>query len=624
MTKEGAAAGASMVKQKAWNDGSAIALRVKTTQSRIEMVQAARLKIFEDEADLYLNSDIKKTSGSIYQHSELEATVGKHLQIEKVVSLYTSRDSGISEPGCDALKALSEADPFDSLLQSHARAWWRIWNACDIKIDGSLSVQTILRLHVFHLLQTASMHTTDLDAGIPARGWHGEAYRGHIFWDEIYICPFLNMRIPTITRSLLMYRYRRLREARLNAKKNGFLGAMYPWQSGSSGREETQVLHLNPKSGRWIPDHTHRQVHINVAIVYNLYDYFQATADMHFLSHYGAEMILEIARFFSSMVTFSESKDRFEIKGVVGPDEYHTKYPDSDEPGLNNNAYTNVMVSWVLSRASEVLDILPEHRSFELRRTLGINDQERSRWDSISRKLFVPFHENDIISQFEGYDKLEEFDWPAARKKWGNIQRLDRLLEAEGDSTNRYRLAKQCDVLMLFYLFTYERLRQIFDHLGYSFSKEMMLRNIEYYQNRTSHGSTLSRLVHSWVLARADREASWKYFVEALKSDVEDIQGGTTPEGIHLGAMAGTVDLIQRGDLGLAIRDGVLWFDPCLPTPLSKLSLRIQYHGRWLSIQATSKFLRITVEEGGPGSVQIGFRDEVMSVATKSTHVWRL
>jgi trehalose/maltose hydrolase-like predicted phosphorylase len=127
------------------------------------------------------------------------------------------------------------------------------------------------------------------------------------------------------------------------------------------------------------------------------------------------------------------------------------------------------------------------------------------RWDEISRKLFVPFHGDGIISQFEGYEKLEEFDWEGYRQKYGNIQRLDRILEAEGDDVNRYQASKQADVLMLFYLFSAEELRRCSSTWATA-STRLIPRNIDYYMRRTSHGSTLSRVVHYWVLARADRE----------------------------------------------------------------------------------------------------------------------
>ncbi|HZE21765.1 MAG TPA: glycosyl hydrolase family 65 protein, partial [Desulfobaccales bacterium] len=465
------------------------------------------------------------------------------------------------------------------------------------KQDDNEFTDTVLHLYMFHVLQTSSLHTLDLDVGIPSRGWHGEAYRGHIFWDEIFVFPLLNFRLHEITRALLQYRYRRLEAARRHAAASGFRGALYPWQSGSSGREESQKIHLNPDSGHWIPDNTHLQYHVNSAIAYNIYHYYQVTEDMEFMAFYGAEMLLEIARFWGNIATYNEDLERFEILGVVGPDEYHTGYPGVDKPGLNNNAYTNLMAVWVLSRTLELFDLLPQDRSRELCEGLNLRKDELDRWRHISTKMFVPFHGDGIISQFQGYDDLEEFDWQGYREKYGDIQRLDRILEAENDTPNRYKLSKQADVLMLFYLFSSEQLRELFERLGYPFKYETIPNNINYYKERTSHGSTLSRVVHSWVLVRSDRAGSWELFTQALQSDIADIQGGTTPEGIHLGAMAGVVDLMQRAYTGLEARGHVLYFNPALPAELGRLLLRIRYRFHSLIVEITPEKLKIEAQK---------------------------
>jgi trehalose/maltose hydrolase-like predicted phosphorylase len=254
----------------------------------------------------------------------------------------------------------------------------------------------------------------------------------------------------------------------------------------------------------------------------------------------------------------------------MGPDEFHEGYPGSPASGLKNNAYTNIMAVWVLCRALDVLDLLPDMRRAELMTQLELSAGEIARWADISREMYVPFHKDGLISQFESYEALVELDWKEYRARYGNIQRLELILEAENDSATRYKLSKQADVLMLFYVFSAEELGALFARLGYAFDRESIPRNVAYYDCRSSHGSTLSRVVHAWVLARSDRPRSMRYFAEALQSDVSDIQQGTTAEGVHLGAMAGTVDLVQRRSMGIEVTEDVLRLNLRLPQELNQ------------------------------------------------------
>ncbi|MDH3286783.1 MAG: glycoside hydrolase family 65 protein [Betaproteobacteria bacterium] len=595
-------------------DDETVYLKVRTLQSRLEIAQSARTRIYQGDVRIWPSPRLERDAAYIGQAFAVPLAQGETSRIEKVIALYSSRDRAISECGLAAREGVARAGSFEQLQATHLRRWNQLWQRFDIGIEehaaaGTERTALTLRLHIFHLLQTASTHTIDLDVGVPARGWHGEAYRGHIFWDELFIFPLLNWRLPEITRALLMYRYRRLNEARANARAAGYRGAMYPWQSGSSGREETQPLHLNPESGRWLPDHTYLQRHINAAIAHNVWQYYQVTRDMEFFSFYGAEMILEIARFWSSIATFNEQLGRYEIRGVTGPDEFQTTYPDASEPGLDNHAYTNIMAVWVLCRGLELLDILPEERRRELREELGLGDEELARWEDVSRRMRIVFHGEGIISQFEGYEALKELDWERYRRRYSNIQRLDRLLEAEGDTPNRYKASKQADVLMLFYLFSSEELKELFDRLGYPFEYETIPRNVDYYSQRTSHGSTLSRVVHSWVLSRSDRPRSWQLFKEALESDIADIQGGTTPEGIHLGAMAGNVDLLQRGYAGIVTAGDVLWLNPCLPRELRRLRMTVRYRGHALDLTITQSSITLHAHESNAAPIQLGIVD---------------
>jgi alpha,alpha-trehalase len=355
-----------------------------------------------------------------------------------------------------------------------------------------------------------------------------------------------------------------------------------------------------------------------------VYQYCEVTEDREFLNFYGAEMMMEVARFWASIARYNAELDRYEILGVMGPDEYHDAYPDSETPGLNNNAYTNVMAVWVLKHARRLLDLLPEDVRSGLCERISLGPEELRQWKDVERKMRIVFHSDGIISQFEGYGTLAEFDWDGYRSKYGDIHRLDRILEAENDSPNRYKASKQADVLMLFYLLSAEELSEIFENLGYSFDYDTIPKNIDYYIRRTSHGSTLSRVVHSWVLARSDRTGSWKMFLEALRSDVADIQGGTTAEGIHLGAMAGTVDQLQRGYTGIYVDREVLWFNPCLPEELEILSLKIRFRGHFLKVDIDPKTLRIQSLRVLEKPIEIGFGGDVYTLRPGSAMAFSL
>jgi trehalose/maltose hydrolase-like predicted phosphorylase len=484
-------------------DRETIELQVETNQSRVRVALAARTRVLRDGEIVEADRTVVEEPGFIAHNLTFELQSGRPLSVEKIVAIYTSRDRGISESGHDARLAAARAPDFAELLSSHEHAWLSVWNRYDIEMDSANEwTGTVLHLHIFHLLQTVSPRSAHLDVGVPARGWHGEAYRGHIFWDELFIFPYINFQRPWLAAALLEYRYARLGAARAAAREAGFAGAMFPWQSGSNGREETQRLHLNPMSGRWLPDRSHRQRHVNIAIAYDVWQHYMVTGSLAFLRFTGAELLIEIARFWSSIATYNPAQDRYEIGGVMGPDEYHDGYPNSDEEGLRNNTYTNVMAVWVLQRALEALQELPPHYRQELVEELAIRDEELERWRDIGRRMTVVFHVDGVLSQFEGYEQLLEFDWEGYRDKYGDIQRLDRVLEAEGDSTNRYQVSKQADVLMLFYLLSRDELRSLLAGLGYEVSEEQLARTVDYYLARTSHGSTLSSVATAWILAR--------------------------------------------------------------------------------------------------------------------------
>jgi len=165
-------------------------------------------------------------------------------------------------------------------------------------------------------------------------------------------------------------------------------------------------------------------------------------------------------------------------------------------------------------------------------------------------------------------------------------------------------------VVMLFYLLPPKDLREIFHRLGYPWDDDTVQKTVEYYGARTSHGSTLSKVVHASVMDRFDRDTAWELFREALRSDVADVQGGTTPEGVHLGAMSGTVDIVLRRYAGIDTTGEVLGIHPRLPAQLRGLRLRLCHRAHWYELSIDGDHFRLDVDQDAPGPVKVNVLGE--------------
>ena len=577
-------------------------LEVETSQSAIRIAAAIRTTVLGASAVADHHDD---GDGAISTRFAIELTDDRPVVIEKFVAIATSRDSAIASPRDGALCELQRVDfGFDDLLRRQSVSWKRLWEHYEVDIDADDQTKLSLNLHIFHLLQVISPHVAELDIGVPARGLHGEGYRGHVFWDELFVLPLFTLRTPAIARALLDYRWRRLDAARHIARTAGLYGAMFPWQSGSDGREETPLQLFNPRSQRWIADNSRRQVHVGLAVAFNAWQYYQVTKDLPWLAEHGAELLVEVARLFAGLAVYESSDDRFHISGVMGPDEYHDGYPDAPGLGLLDNAYTNVLAAWVCRHAAEALSLLPDHERDELQERLRVCPRELEQWNLLGRRVAVPFHDG-IISQFSGYERLEELDWTHYRATYGDIGRLDLILEAENDTTNQYRLSKQADVLMLIYLLGAEELTDELSMLGYTVTRNDLERTVDYYLARTAHGSTLSRVVHASVLASFGRPSAWNEFREALDADIDDTQGGTTGRGIHLGAMAGSIDIVLRTFGGIRTDSNALVFSPKLPRQIDRAKFEIRYRGQRIGVNLDHRNLRLAARPSGSDPVLV-------------------
>ena len=578
-------------------EGNIQYVHVVTSQSGIDICEAAGLKVFLNDQELAGEWIHHQKAG--YIESEYEANIqkGQTLRLEKIVCITTSRETLRDDLVGFVQRKCAGAGSFDKILLKSAGRWNELWNEMDISVVGDRFAQKLIRMHIYHLLVTASPHYDHLDAAIAARGLHGEAYRGHIFWDELYILPFYHIHLPEVSKASLIYRCRRIDKAREYAASFGYKGAMFPWQSGSDGREETQVIHLNPISGEWGEDYSSLQRHVNIAIACNIWMYYWITQDESFMLKHGAELYFEICRFWVSKCKLDNKTGKYSIGQVMGPDEFHEHVPGSDEGGLIDNAYTNIMVSWMLEKAQYLVDHLDQDGLSDIRKTIGFTREELEEWDKIRHALKLVINDEGVISQFDGYFELLELDWDEYREKYGNIHRMDRILKAEGKSPDKYKVAKQADTLMTFYNLDQYEVKGIIEQLGYQVPADLLEKNFDYYIKRTSHGSTLSRIVHACLANQLKKkELGWTMYMEALSSDYVDIQGGTTAEGIHAGVMGATVLFALNSLAGLDFRKEHLVIAPDLPELWKNIKFNFAFRKNYYIFEITSETIRMKVK----------------------------
>ncbi|WP_035104433.1 beta-phosphoglucomutase family hydrolase [Desulfohalovibrio reitneri] len=601
----------------ATDDG--VSLHVKTKASNYHLVMRAKTRAFENQKEIPLAKRVVIDGARISEEMDVSLRESATCTFEKLVAVHTTLEEETpipEEAEQAAIKTLDGIRTFRQAKTPHARAWEKLWEKADIVVGGDRFVQKVTRLHIFHLLSTASPHNTDLDAGMPARGLHGEAYRGHIFWDELYILPFFDLNFPDIAKALLTYRVKRLDAAREYARSIGAEGAMYPWQTADDGGEETQEVHYNPESDSWGPDLSRRQRHVSIAIFYNFWRYYTISGDKTFLRDNGAEVMLAIARFWASIASLEED-GRYHIRGVMGPDEFHEKMPDSDEPGLSDNAYTNIMVVWLMEKALSLMDILPRQTRDRLLEEMNLTEEETAKWRDMTRRMKVIIDESGVISQFEGYMDLDELDWDHYRRHYYSIHRMDRILKAEGDSPDHYKVAKQADVLMTWYVLSPESVARILEQLGYPVEDpyELLRVNYDYYKPRTSHGSTLSKVVHAVVSNFINRtESAWDWFLEAMRSDLFDTQGGTTIEGIHTGVMAGTLMTIVRYFAGVEVHSKQPIINPSPPPHFNGLALRFCHRRVWYNLRIGRESMKMWLESDRRTQSVFQYKGEMISL----------
>src|SRR5581483_2817676 len=442
---------------------------------------------------------VRSTPGGVVAAASEFRSVKRGLSRLERVSVYVSGPRRCPRVET-AVRSLAEVEAkgFDGLLAAHRANWARRWAGADIRIDGDPELEHAIRFALFHLIASVA---SGGEAAVGARGLSGRAYRGHVFWDsDVYVLPFLVATHPPAARATLEYRLRRLPEALRAAREHGRQGARFPWESAWSGREVTPRA-LRGRGGEVVPVLTgEREEHIVADIAWAAACYIDWTADAHFATGPGLELLVQTARWWASRID-TDPAGQGHIRGVIGPDEYHERVDD--------NAYTNVMARWNLRRAADA--------------GTGIVDKpERHHWLELADAIVDGYDPGTrIYEQFAGFNSLEPLlIADVAPRRPVNA---DMLLGPA--RVHRAQVVKQADALMLHYLVPEET------------DPDSLEPNLDFYEPRTAHGSTLSPGVHAALFARAGRS---KQALEMLRLtariDLDDV-GNTSAGGLHLAAM---------------------------------------------------------------------------------------
>lgn len=538
-------------------------LHSRTRHSKVELGMAARLQVAGAE-DVQLSTSGFQAFPTII--AKFHARSRQSVMLEKLVTVFTSRDTEM--PVQAAQTKLAELTGYAAVREAHETAWARQWQDNDVIIEGDSTAQLAIRYNLFQLLSAAPR--TDSRVSIPAKTLSGFAYRGHIFWDtEIFVLPLLTLTQPELARNLLNYRYHGLAGARRKAEAAGFSGAMYAWESADTGNETTPTWIPGPKGDLiriWCGD---IEQHISTDVAYAVYQYWQATDDRDWMQDYGAEMLLDTAVFWGSRVEWNAEHDRYEIRDVIGPDEYHDR--------IDNNTFTNRMVQWHLQTALEVLDWLQSNyptRAAQLIQQLGLTRDRLAHWQTVIQKLWIlQDSATGLIEQFQGFFDCEDINLTEYEPRTKSMQVI---LGIEG--ANQRQVLKQADVLMLMYL-----LRDgMFVKGSSEFDRATLQTNWDYYVPRTDHtyGSSLGPPVHAILACDLGKvHEAYDHFMRAALVDLADVRGNAA-EGIHAASAGGVWQAVIFGFGGIRLTENGPIASPRLPQGWKRLQFKLRWQGK--------------------------------------------
>ena len=450
---------------------------------------------------------------------------------------------------------------FAQVLSASARGWARRWRAANVEIEGDPSAERGVRFAAFQVIGASPPE--DTGAAIGAKLASGFGYRHHVFWDtDIFVVPYLSVTLPDLARNHLGYRYQGLDGARRKAKLYGREGAFYAWESASTGDEVTPEWSsplFGPPSRIWTGE---IEEHITADVAYATDHYWRWTGDDRFLRNEGVEMIAEGARYWASRLQLereTSGRTRAHIRGVIGPDEYHSHVDDS--------FFTNLLAAWHLRKGAEALEWLERSAPLvgnALFSRLGLTAAETERWRSLADQVILRHRSDGVWEQHAGFFDLDPVDLTAFAPRQRSMS--DLLGEERAERT---QVIKQADVVMAMTLLP--------EAMGTRARRRV---NWDYYLARCDHGSSLSMAVHARVAADLGlSEVAYSMFRAALAIDLAD-ELGNGRDGLHAATQGGILQAAIFGFAGLKLQEGRPVVDPRLPGHWTRLGFTHYHRGK--------------------------------------------
>lgn len=361
------------------------------------------------------------------------------MEFNVIASSMRFPNENLTAVAVSTMKNASAANPAE-LWESHSTAWHARWEAGRIEITpspaGSRDAELAVSLELAPLPAAANASMYDIlisvrpdwPLGLSPGSIATSGYNANRFWDQdTWVFPGMAvLQRDDVGTSLAGYRAdpERLAGAALKASANGYQGLMYPWQSGTSGRELQCGI-----EGKF-EHHITADVALGMVQMWALQGGSNSTEAMAWLADVAWPVLNGTAAYWTSRVSSLNTSDPAvtgldilpalpTVPGKYDPPAHpltieHTTGPDEFHPNVSTSAYTNLNAAMNLAASATAAE------------ALGVHDAPIAEWRDVASRLvvlynstgkyhpeFLGWRADDIAKQADTVMLQYPLEWPA-------------------------------------------------------------------------------------------------------------------------------------------------------------------------------------------------------------------